>query len=162
MTVKQLTIAIATLVLLCPAARAEHFKIELTVKSAQDASTAHADTDPPPQGLNPRPICHAKRGEDLTLQFFFTSDFPHAAIKDVTVRYYIAPEKEAGKADMPEPGKPRLLEGTFTMDFKPVTGRVGLRQHLHIEQPGVYLVRVESQHSDSDHEHFAAIDLVVD
>lgn len=159
---KHLAIAIATLFLMCSAARAEHFAIELTVTSAQDAPTAHSDTDPPPQGSNPRPICHAKRGEELTLQFFFSSDFPHATIKNVRVCYYVVPIKEAGKQAMPQPRKSRLLEGTFDMDFKPDTGKVGLRQRLHIDRPGVYLVRVESQHSDSDHEHFAAIDLVVE
>lgn len=159
---KQLAIFAATLLLLATASRAEHFKIELTMKSAQDEPTAHADTDPPPEGSNPRPICHAKRGEDLTLQFFFTSNFPHEALKNVTVHYYIAPEKEAGKKAMADPGKPNVLEGDFTMDFKPVTGRVGLRQRIHIDQPGAYIVRVESRHSDSDHEHFAAMDLVVE
>ena len=162
MSMRLSAIGIATLLFMCSAARAEHFEIELTVKSGQDAPTAHSDTDPPPQGSNPRPICHARRGEDLTLQFFFTSNFPHAPIENVTVYYYIAPEKEAGKKNMADRSRPRLLEGTFTMDFKPVTGKVGLRQRLHIDQPGAYLVRVESQHTDSDHEHFAAIDLVVE
>jgi hypothetical protein len=159
---KPLVLFIATVLLISASARAEHFKIELTVKSAQDEPTAHSDTDPPPEGSNPRPLCHAKRGEDLTLQFFFTSNFPHETLKNVTVHYYIAPEKEAGKKAMAEPGKPNVLEGDFTMDFKPVTGRVGLRQRIHIDQAGTYIVRVESRHSDSDHEHFAAIDLVVE
>ncbi len=48
------------------------------------------------------------------------------------------------------------------MDFKPESGRVGLRQRLHIDQPGAYIVRLESEHSDSDHEHFAALDLVIE
>jgi hypothetical protein len=39
---------------------------------------------------------------------------------------------------------------------------VGLRQRLKIEKAGVYLVRVESENSASDHEHFAALDLVVE
>jgi hypothetical protein len=30
-----------------------------------------------------------------------------------------------------------------------------------IKTPGVYMVRVESRQTNSDHEHFAAIDLVV-
>jgi hypothetical protein len=47
------------------------------------------------------------------------------------------------------------------MDFKP-DGRVGLRQRVRIDQPGAYLVRVESVQSDSDHEHFAALDLVIE
>jgi hypothetical protein len=153
----------AFIVLLTPiVASAEHFIIELTVKGAQEEATAHSDTDPPPQGLHPRPICHAKRGEELTLQFFVTSNFPHEALKRVNVKYYICPEKEAGKKSPPDPGKPAVTDGTFLLDFKPETGRVGLRQRLHIDQAGSYIVRVESEHSDSDHEHFAAMDLVIE
>ena len=48
------------------------------------------------------------------------------------------------------------------MDFKPETGQVGVRQQFRIEKPGVYLVRVESENSASDHEHFSAIDILVE
>ena len=82
--------------LLSATARAEHFLIELTIQAPHEEATAHSDTDPPPQGHNPRPICHAKAGDDLTFQFFVTSNFPHNILKRVNVRYYIAPEKEAG------------------------------------------------------------------
>jgi hypothetical protein len=158
---KRLIPVIAVVLLASSTLRAEHFIIELTVKSAGDEATAHSDTDPPPQGTKPRPLCHARAGEELTLQFFVTSNFPHNPLKHVNVRYYIYPEKEAGNKSPPEPGKPAELEGTFLLDFKPETGRVGLRQRLHIDKPGAYIVRVESEHSDSDHEHFAAMDLVV-
>lgn len=141
-------------------ARAEHFAIELTVKSAHDQATAHADTDPPAQGVNPRPLCHARRGEDLTFQFILSSNFPHGTKDHVGVRYCVAPEKQAGDKSPPEPGRPAVIEGSFVMDFKP-DGRVGVRQRLRIDKPGAYLVRVESLHSDSDHEHFAALDLVI-
>ena len=146
---------------LCGFARAEHFEIELTVKSAHDQAIAHSDTDPPPQGVNPRPLCKAKRGEELTFQFMFSSNFPHGTKKGVGVRYYVVPEKEAGNKSPPEKDKPAVTEGSFTMDFKP-DGRVGLRQRIRIERPGAYIVRVESVQSDSDHEHFAALDLVVE
>jgi len=148
--------------LLAATARAEHFVIELTIQAPQEEATAHSDTDPPPQGHNPRPICHAKVGDDLTLQFFVTSNFPHNVLKGVNVRYYIAPEKEAGNKSPPETDKASVTEGTFLMDFKPETGRVGLRQRLHIDKKGAYIVRVESEHSDNDHEHFAALDLVIE
>jgi len=148
--------------LLAATARAEHFVIELTIRAPQEEATAHSDTDPPPEGHNPRPICHAKAGDDVTLQFFVTSNFPHNVLKRVNVRYYITPEKEAGNKSPPESDKPSVTEGTFLMDFKPETGRVGLRQRLHIDQKGAYIVRVESEHSDSDHEHFAALDLVIE
>ncbi len=32
---------------------------------------------------------------------------------------------------------------------------------LKIDTPGVYLIRVETRNTQSDHEHFSAIDLVV-
>jgi hypothetical protein len=155
-------LAAALLLMMAAAARAEHFIIELTIQGPHEEATAHSDTDPPAQGLKPRPMCHAKRGEDLTFQFFLTSNFPHNALKRVKVRYYIAPEKEAGSKSPPDTAKPAVTEGSFLMDFKPETGRVGLRQRLHIDQPGAYIVRVESEHSDSDHEHFAALDLVIE
>jgi hypothetical protein len=38
---------------------------------------------------------------------------------------------------------------------------VGTRQHFTIRQPGNYLLRVESQRTQRDHEHFAAIDIQI-
>jgi hypothetical protein len=46
------------------------------------------------------------------------------------------------------------------MDFKP-GAKAGQRHTVRIDAPGVYLIRVESGKTQSDHEHFAAIDLVV-
>ena len=145
----------------CTCARAEHFTIDLTVQSAHDQATAHSDTDPPAQGVNPRPICHAHRGEELTLQFMLSSNFPHDTKKAVTIHYFIAPEKSAGTKSPRDASKQPITDGSFTMDFKP-DGKVGLRQRLRIDTPGAYVVRVESEHSDSDHEHFAALDLIID
>jgi hypothetical protein len=159
---KPILFILAAALFLPSLARAEHFRIELTVKGATDEATAHSDTDPPPQGTQPRPVCHVKRGEDVIVQFFFSSNFPHDVQKDVTVRFFVAPEKAAGKKSPPDASKPSIIESNFVMDFKPDTGRVGLRQRLHIDRAGAYLVRVGSEHSDSDHEHFAAIDLVVE
>ena len=151
----------AAMLMLGTTARAEHFAISLTIETAHDRGEAHADTDPPAQGLDARPACHLKARETFTLQFFLSSSFPHGTKKGVTIHYYIAPEKAAGVKAPRLADKPAVLEGTFLMDFKP-DGKVGLRQQLHIDRPGAYLVRVESQHSDSDHEHFAALDLVVE
>ena len=153
---------IAAILLATAALRAEHFKIELTIQPSAEDSTAHSDTEPPMGGLHPRPLCHVKAGQEITLQFFFTSNFPHDPLKSVGVHYFIAREKEAGTKAQAEPDKAPVLDGRFVMDFKPETGRVGLRQRLHIDQAGTYLVKVISENSDSDHEHFAAIDLVVD
>ncbi|HEY2587067.1 MAG TPA: hypothetical protein VGI81_15075 [Tepidisphaeraceae bacterium] len=159
---KRILLIFATVLCAASLARAEHFRIELTVKGTSDEATAHSDTDPPPQGTQPRPVCHVKRGEPFTIQFFFSSNFPHDVQKNVTVRFFVAPERAAGKKSPPDRDKPPVTESNFLMDFKPDTGRVGLRQRLRIDRPGAYLVKVGSEHSDSDHEHFAAVDLVVD
>ncbi len=152
-----------SITMLASPALAEHFDFDLSIQTPKEKiGTQTADTDPPPQGSNPRPVCHAARGDPLVFQFFMNSNFPHNAIKGVTCRYYITPEEKVGQNTVPARGKETVLEGHFTMDFKPKTGRVGLRQLLRIDKPGVYLVRVQSENSDSDHEHFAALDLKID
>ena len=40
--------------------------------------------------------------------------------------------------------------------------KVGQRNALRVDQPGAYLVRVETLQTNSDHEHFSAIDLVIE
>jgi len=47
------------------------------------------------------------------------------------------------------------------MDFKP-GAKAGARNTLRVAKPGNYLIRVESRGTGSDHEHFAAIDLIVE
>ena len=61
---------------------------------------------------------------------------------------------------MPDPKDGNLLEGSFSLNLKP-KARIGARLRLVIDEPGVYLLRVETFRTKSDHEHFAAIDLVI-
>jgi hypothetical protein len=144
-------------------AQAEHFEIQLTVTSAADKQTSFSDTCMPDrmQGFKPRPVAHAKAGEEIVLQYFVSSNFPHDTIKNVTMRYYIVPQAKVGQDKVPN-RENAVTQGHFVMDFKPGTGKVGLRERLKIEKAGTYLVRVESENSDTDHEHFSAIDLVVE
>ena len=150
---------------LTPCLLAEHFAIDLTVESGHEKAEGHADTYPPAQGNNPRMTCRAKRDEPIVMQFFFRSNFPHNPIKNVTVRYFVAPVQKQG--DVPDASAATVINGHFVMDFKPRSeqdpgGKVGLRQQFLISRPGAYLVRVQSENSDSDHEHFAAIDLIIE
>jgi hypothetical protein len=151
------------IVLTASTLRAEHFEIQLTVSSATEKQTSGSDTYSPTrmQGFKPRPVCHAKAGEPIVLQFFVSSNFPHDPIKNVTIRYYIVPIAKAGQDTVPARDS-AIIQGHFTMDFKPETGKVGLREPLKIEKAGTYLVRVDSENSDTDHEHFSGIDLVVE
>jgi hypothetical protein len=58
-----------------------------------------------------------------------------------------------------EPGF--VTRGQFLMDFKPEC-KVGTRLKFQIPAPGIYSVRVGSVGTQSDHEHFSAIDLVAE
>src|SRR5438874_13095328 len=94
----------AVIMIHCTASRvlAEHFAIDLTLEAGRDRQEAHADTAPPPQGTHLRPVCHCKRDEPFSLQFFVTSNFPHDVKRNVTVQYFIAPEEKPGQAAVPD------------------------------------------------------------
>ena len=157
-----LVLAITSLLLLPSSVQAEHFRYDLTIDNGREKAHGFADDDPPAMGRKPREVIHVKKGEPLVFQFFMNSNFPHDTIKKVGVLYYIVPAEKVGQTTLPPRGDDAVLQGHFTMDFKPDTGRVGVRQQFHIDKPGVYLARVESENSASDHEHFAAIDIVVE
>ena len=150
------------------AAHAEHARIDLTVSRVDadgavvgDAVSASADQEPPAGGYNERPVAKFKAGEPLALQFVLTNTYPHGVKKDVTVRYYVVREEKPGQKSVPDLKKGTLTEGQFTMNFKPKC-RVGSRVLFSIKDVGVYLLRVETLNTDSDHEHFAAIDVQVE
>ncbi|MHB8522232.1 MAG: hypothetical protein ACYDH9_15945 [Limisphaerales bacterium] len=140
--------------------RAEHFAITLTVDGLGEKQEAYADDAPPPEGLHPRPVFHARAGDPLTWQFFMTNVNPHDELKQVTVRYFLVAEERVGQKEVPAPAKDAVLQGDFLLNFK-LKGRVGLKQRFHIDRPGVYLLRVETLNSRSDHEHFSAVDLEI-
>jgi hypothetical protein len=160
----RLGIATALVGLIALTARAEHADIDLKVTALgqSDGSEAHAsaDQEPPAGGYNPRPLFHARAGQPLALQFILTSTYPHGEKKNVTVRYYVVREAKAGQKTVPDP-RAAVPRGRFVLNLKP-GGRVGARVIFRLREPGVYLLRVDTQNTDSDHEHFAAIDVKVD
>jgi len=54
-----------------------------------------------------------------------------------------------------------VTKGQFKLNFKPKT-RVGARVAFTIPEPGIYMLRVDTLNTSSDHEHFSAIDLQVE
>src|SRR4051812_36965755 len=155
-------------------ARAEHAEIDLKLLRIVPATgaeeefrrerlvaEAHADQDPPVGGRIPRPLGKVKVGESLALEFFFTNTYPHGVKKDVTVRYYVVREEKRGQKSVPDLKEGVLTQGEFKMNFKPGC-RVGSRVLFRIRKPGIYLLRIETLNTDSDHEHFAAIDVQAD
>ena len=141
--------------------RAEHFDIKLLAAGPDGVTQqAYADQSPPEGGLNPRPVLKARVGDEIVVQFVMTDVYPHGAAPGAGVHYYVVRERELGQKPVPALTRDVVLEGAFTFDLKPQT-RIGARQRLAIRQPGNYLLRVESQRTQRDHEHFSAIDLQI-
>ena len=146
--------------LLPSAARGEHFDIKLTATAPGGASKeAFADQSPPIGGLNPRPVLRAKAGDTIAFQFMMTNVYAHESARDAGIRFYIVRERQLGQKAVP-PLENLAAEGSFTFNLKP-TAKIGTKERVVISQPGFYLLRVESQRTQRDHEHFAAIDLEI-
>ena len=163
----QIILVVAAMLCLPHLARAEHARIDLQIsqfdptKGEIKLANASVDQDPPPGGRQPRPVAKVKAGEPLVLQFMFDNLYPHKVIKDARVHYYVVPVGKIGQKTLPDLTQNVVTEGKFTLNFKP-NGRVGARVSFTISKPGIYLLRVQSENTDSDHEHFSAIDVQVE
>ena len=140
--------------------RAEHAKINLEVTVGRETATAHVDQTPPDSGKNPRPVVKAKVNEPIRINYLLTNVYPHKTLENVVVHFYVARQNKVGQKELPDLKGDVVTESAFDMDFKP-GGKAGQRTTLKIDTPGVYLIRIETRNTQSDHEHFSAIDLVV-
>jgi hypothetical protein len=152
--------ALLALNLVATPAFAEHAKINLDVSVGRESITAHVDQTPPDSGKNPRQVLKAKVNEPIRIQYVLTNVYPHKTLENVVVHFFVVRENKVGQKELPDLKGDVVLESAFDMDFKP-GAKAGCRTTLKIDTPGVYLIRVESRNTQSDHEHFSAIDLVV-
>ena len=90
-----------------------------------------------------------------------TNVYPHKTLENVVVHFFVAKQGKVGQKDLPDLQGEVVTETAFEMDFKP-GAKAGQKSSFRIEKPGVYLIRVETNETQSDHEHFSAIDLVVE
>jgi hypothetical protein len=158
-------LALVGLGVLAPAAWAEHAHIDLSVKTVTPRadpilgeSHASADQEPPAGGLNPRPLMRVKAKEPLSLQFILTSTYPHGEIKGMVVRYFVVRASAPRQKTVPDLREGVVTRGRFVVSLKP-KGRVGARVSFTLPEPGIYLVRIDTANTNSDHEHISAIDL---
>jgi hypothetical protein len=150
-----------SLAALASQARAEHAKINLDVITSRGQETAFVDQTPPAFGKNPRPVVKGRVGEPIRVNWTLTNVYPHKTLENVVVHFFIVKVKKVGDKEAPDLRGDVVLESAFEMDFKP-GAKAGQRNTLRIHDPGVYLVRVETRQTQSDHEHFSAIDLVIE
>ena len=153
-------LAVAIVAAIPPAVRAEHAKIELNVSGRRGQVTAHVDQTPPEWGKNPRPVLEVRPGESVKVQFMLTNVYPHKTLENVVVHFFVVRQGKAGQKEIPDLSGEVVLETAFEMDMKP-GGKAGQRTTFKLDEPGAYLVRIETRNTQSDHEHFAAVNVVV-
>ena len=141
--------------------RAEHAKITLDVTTSKGRETAFVDQTPPASGKNPRRVLKAKVGEPIKVQYMLTNVYPHKTLENVVVHFFVARQEKVGQKELPDLQGDVVTETAFEMDFKP-GAKAGQKSSFRVDKPGVYLIRVETSQTQSDHEHFSAIDLVVE
>ena len=142
---------------------AADFAIDLKVEAGKSAQTAHAskvDVGTPPAA---RPVLDIKAGQRVQARWRLTCTAARQPVKDVLVHFFVVREKKTGQRALPKLDKTVTVESALTMDFTTgaqADGELGIA----MDQPGVYLVRVETQGAagaGSGSECFAALDLVV-
>ena len=140
---------------------AEHAKINLDVIGPKGQQTAFVDQTPPAYGKNPRPVLKVKAGDPIKVNWMLTNVYPHKTLENVVVHFFVVKVDKVGSKTPPDLNGEVVMQSAFEMDFKP-GAKAGLKNSLKITEPGVYLVRVETRQTNSDHEHFSAIDLVIE
>jgi hypothetical protein len=161
MRLPSLPASLAVVLILATSGRAEHAKIHLEVSAPGVQEVAFVDQTPPEYGKNPRPVLKVKAGDPIKVQWTLTNIYPHKTLENVVVHFFVAREDKVGQKPLPKLDDDVVHESAFDMDFKPGT-KAGARMTLRLDTPGTYLMRVESKETQSDHEHFAAIDIVVE
>jgi hypothetical protein len=137
------------------------FRLDPVTGQSMEEAAATADQEPPAGGVQPRPLFKVKANEPLVMQFILVNTYPHGTNKDVAVRYFVVPEKSPRQKELPDPADGAVTQGKFILNFQPKC-RVGARVAFTVREPGVYLLRVDTLNTGSDHEHFSAIDLRVE
>ncbi len=135
--------------------------IDLKIIAPTNSASAASDSEPPPGGVNPRPHLKIRAGTPLVLQFILINAYPHGRLDNVSIRYFIVRADGLNSRKVPLLTDNAIRQGEVVLNFKPKS-RVGARFPFQLNEPGVYLVRVETRNTRSDHEHFAAIDLEVE
>jgi len=146
------------------AARAHHFAIDLEARAAGQSQTAHGEMLAVGIKTKPRAVLHLKAGERVKVKWTLTNSHAKDSFKNVLVHFFVVKEDQAGQQVVPKLGRGVVVESALTMDFGP-GDKSGGDLSFTIDAPGAYLLRLETIGTAVEpeaHEHFAALDLVVD
>ncbi|HEV8062077.1 MAG TPA: hypothetical protein VGP68_19520 [Gemmataceae bacterium] len=156
-------VAVFVSLLWIAAARADHFTIDLEVKSGKTKEMVHAETLEPGAKAKARAVLEVPTGQEVEIHWTVTCSAKQGMFKDVLVHFFIAKEGMIGQPGTPKIDKDAAAESALTMDFRPNEKAKG-QMKVKLTKPGPYLLRLETigaSKGTESHEHFAALDLLV-
>jgi len=145
------------------AARASGFNIVLSVTSGdKQVQTGPTRELPSRHKVKPRRSLTIGRGATARVSWHAENTAKSTDFKDVLVHFVVVKEKQPGQHEVPKLTRGVAYEGALTMDFEPAR-KATWQFTLNIQDPGSYLVRVETvgMRNKHGHEHYAALELIV-
>lgn len=132
-------------------------------KATRSVSTKKTLETPSEKKPAPRPVVKLTGDEKASVSWHAENTSQAEEFENVLVHFFVVKEKETGQRQVPKLTADVTYEGALTMDFKP-HDTADWKWTLNIHEPGSYLLRVETigmgqQHG---HEHYAAMDLIVE
>ncbi len=146
------------------AVAAHHFTIDLKVQAGKACKSASAESAAPGVKPKPRGVLHAKVRAPITVRWTLTNADAKTTYKNVIVHFFAVKVDKVGQTTAPKLDRGVAAESALTMDFSPKDATNG-ELTFRIDGPGVYLLRVETIGAAvglNGHEHFAALDLVIE
>ena len=145
-----------------PAAARADFTIELKAQAGAASKTANAEVAALGVTPKPREVLHAKVGSRISVSWTLTNADAAKTCKDVLVHFVAVKQEKLGQRTVPKLNKGVAAESALRMDFAPKDQTRGALSFT-IEQPGAYLLRLETQGAGAEGEdYFAALDLLVE
>jgi hypothetical protein len=138
----------------------EAFTIELKVETSGSSQTAHAD--PIALGAVPkaRKVLKGKVGVPLKISWTVTSAGAKTEMKNILVHFFTVKEQKLGQQNTPKLTKDVTAESAVSLDFAPGDKSKGSLTFT-VDQPGFYLMRLETIGAPEGQDCFAALDLAI-
>ncbi len=144
-------------------AAAHHFTIDLKVQADKATRTATADTAGAGVKSRERAVLRVKARTKIAVRWTLTNA-GKTTVKDVIVHFFAVAQDKVGQVTVPKLTRGVAAESALSMDFQPKDSTRG-ELSFTLDTPGAYLLRLETigaAAGGEDHEHFAALDIVVE
>lgn len=158
-------IATTILFLVCfTTVRADHLAFQLKVKAGDKSQEAETEKQDVGVKAKERKVLHAKAKEKLRIDWILTNVSDKESAKNVLVHLIVVKEEKVGQQKISKANKDIAAESAVIVDFAPKEKTKGDLKFV-INEPGAYLVRIETIGAAAGaegHEHFAALDLIIE